>query len=142
YGYEYLGSADHEILTPVTERMFVCLTQAVKLHTGSLVVGPAESEKGRIVEELSRCLGHAHYSFNCTSIMDHYQLQDIFRGMAATGCWVNFNNLNYCQPAVLSIFAQLMSTVMAALQAGKKSVHLQSDDIQLSPLGACFALLD
>ncbi|KAK6172547.1 hypothetical protein SNE40_016179 [Patella caerulea] len=142
YGYEYLGAANHEILTPVTERMFVTLTQAVKAHIGSLCVGPAESDKERNVEELSRCLGYPHYSFNCTATMNHFQLHDIFHGMAATGCWVSFNSLNYCQPAILSIFAQLMSTVMAALQAGKAAVHLVSDDIQLNHNGACFAHID
>lgn len=35
-----------------------------------------------------------------------------------------------------------MSAVMEALKAGKAAVHLQSDDIQLNPSGACFALLD
>ncbi|XP_062584099.1 dynein axonemal heavy chain 17-like [Saccostrea cucullata] len=74
--------------------------------------------------------------------MNYEQLQDIFRGMAATGSWVCFDNYNHLAPAVLSVFAQLMSAVMEALKAGKAAVHLQSDDIQLSPSGACFALLD
>lgn len=58
------------------------------------------------------------------------------------GSWVCFDNYNHLAPAVLSVFAQLMSAVMEALKAGKAAVHLQSDDIQLSPSGACFALLD
>lgn len=74
--------------------------------------------------------------------MDYCGLQDIFRGMAATGCWITFSNLNSLMPSVLSVFAQLMSTVFEALRAGKAAVHLQSDDIQLNPTGACFALLD
>jgi len=74
--------------------------------------------------------------------MDYCCLQDIFRGMASTGCWVTFNNLNCLDPSVLSVFAQLMSTVMEALRAGKAAVHLQSDDIQLNPTGACFGLVD
>lgn len=35
-----------------------------------------------------------------------------------------------------------MSTVMAALQQKKVAVHLQSEDIQLSPHAAVFALVD
>ena len=74
--------------------------------------------------------------------MDYCGLQDIFRGMASTGCWICFNNLNHLDPSVLSVFAQLITTVFEALRAGKAAVHLQSDDIQLNPSGACFALLD
>ena len=74
--------------------------------------------------------------------MDYCGLQDIFRGMASTGCWVTFNSLNSLDPSVLSVFAQLISTVLEALRAGKAAVHLQSDDIQLNPSGACFALVD
>ena len=82
------------------------------------------------------------YKFNCTKSVDYCGLQDIFRGMASTGCWITFNNLNSLLPSVLSVFAQLISTVFEALRAGKAAVHLQSDDIQLNPTGACFALID
>ena len=46
------------------------------------------------------------------------------------------------EPSVLSVFAQLLSTVMGAMHAGKAAVHLQSEDVQLNPTGACFTLLD
>ena len=98
--------------------------------------------KFEIVHELSRSFGHSLYKFNCTRSMDYCGLQDIFRGMASTGCWICFNNLNHLDPSVLSVFAQLITTVFEALRAGKAAVHLQSDDIQLNPSGACFALLD
>lgn len=94
------------------------------------------------MHELSRSFGHSLYKFNCTKSMDYCGLQDIFRGMASTGSWVCFNNLNCLDPSVLSVFAQLILTVLEALRAGKPSVHLQSDDIQLNPAGACFALVD
>lgn len=42
----------------------------------------------------------------------------------------------------MSVFAQLIQSVMDALKAGKGAVHLQSEDIQLNQSGACFALLD
>ena len=95
-----------------------------------------------MVQELSRSFGHALYKFNCTKSMDYYGLQDIFRGMASTGSWICFNSLNCLDPSVLSVFSQLINTVLEALRSGKASVHLQADDLQLSPHGACFALLD
>nr|XP_022320176.1 dynein beta chain, flagellar outer arm-like isoform X6 [Crassostrea virginica] len=144
YGFEYIGSSQREVITPLTERVFVALCQSIKAHMGGMCVGamPEDTGKFELVHELSRSLGYPLYRFNCTKTMNYEQLQDIFRGMAATGSWVCFDNYNHLAPAVLSVFAQLMSAVMEALKAGKAAVHLQSDDIQLNPSGACFALLD
>eukprot|EP00105_Crassostrea_gigas_P044993 XP_019929141.1 PREDICTED: dynein beta chain, ciliary isoform X4 [Crassostrea gigas] len=144
YGYEYIGSSNREVITPLTERVFVALCQSIRAHMGGMCVGamPEDTGKFELVHELSRSLGYPLYRFNCTKTMNYEQLQDIFRGMAATGSWVCFDNYNHLAPAVLSVFAQLMSAVMEALKAGKAAVHLQSDDIQLNPSGACFALLD
>ncbi|XP_071095883.1 uncharacterized protein [Haliotis cracherodii] len=141
YGFEYIGASSREVITPLTERVFVSLTQAIKSHHGALCVGPIESGKFEIVCELSRCLGHVMYVFNCTPSVDYSQLQDIFRGMASTGAWVCFNKMNQIQPAALSVFSQLMSVVMGALRASKAVVHHQSEDIQLSPHGACFGFM-
>ena len=44
-----------------------------------------------------------------------------------------FNDMSMLQPSCLSLLAQMMSTVMEALRAGKGAVHLQTDDVQLSP---------
>lgn len=98
--------------------------------------------KFEVIQELSRSFGHSLYKFNCTKSMDYCGLQDIFRGIASTGCWICFNNLDHLDPSVLSIFAQLLTSVFEALRSGKAAVHLPSDDVQLNPSGACFALLD
>ena len=38
--FEYLGSAQHEVLTPVTERASYSLAQAISQHTGALCMVP------------------------------------------------------------------------------------------------------
>ena len=50
-----------------------------------------------------------------------------------TGCWVCFNNISQLQSATVSLMAQMMTTVMDALRAGKAAVKLGADDLQLSP---------
>ncbi|XP_076457719.1 uncharacterized protein LOC143291635 isoform X3 [Babylonia areolata] len=142
YGFEYLGSSSREVITPQTERMFVTMTQAIKAHTGVLCMGPKECGKFMHVREVSLCLGRPLYVFNCTFATSSLQIHDIFRGLASTGCWVSFVDVVNLQLPVLSVFTQLMSTVVDALRQSKAAVHLQSDDVQLSPHGAIFALMD
>ena len=43
YGFEYIGSSPREVITPLTERAFLALTQAIKAHNGGLCMGPAVS---------------------------------------------------------------------------------------------------
>lgn len=59
-----------------------------------------------------------------------------------SGSWICFSNLDRLSPAVVTVLASLLSTVMEGLRQGKTAVHLESEDIQLSASGACFALLD
>ncbi|KAH9514965.1 hypothetical protein Btru_021540, partial [Bulinus truncatus] len=142
YGFEYLGSSNREVLSPQTEKVFFLITQAVKAHLGMLCVGPREGTKLEIVYEMSRCLGQPLYMFNCAQTTDYPQLQDIFRGLASTGCWVCFNDISQLKPSCMSLLAQLVSVVLEALKSGKSVVHLLTEDVQLSPNGACFGLMD
>ncbi len=38
YEFEYLGSAYREVITPLSEKIYLSLTQAVKYHLGGLLV--------------------------------------------------------------------------------------------------------
>ena len=40
YGFEYLGAGSREVLTPLTDRVFLSFTQAVTAYSGSLIMGP------------------------------------------------------------------------------------------------------
>jgi len=54
YDYEYLGPVDRLVLTPLTERAFLSLTQSLKyFHCGTLV-GPAGTGKSATIKELAK----------------------------------------------------------------------------------------
>ncbi|XP_023931015.1 dynein beta chain, ciliary-like [Lingula anatina] len=142
YGYEYMGSAQREVVTPLCEKAFFTLCQAVKANMGGLCMGPAASGKLETVHELSRSLGRPLYTFNCTAAMDSFMLHDIFRGFATTGSWICFNKLTMLDPTVLSVCAQLLTAVHDALRAQKTTINLGAEELPLNPQGACFALID
>ena len=50
--------------------------------------------------------------------------------------------MNQLSAAVISVLSQHLSTVLQALQAGKSTVQLHSQELQLSPDAACFAFID
>ncbi|XP_006816781.1 dynein beta chain, ciliary-like, partial [Saccoglossus kowalevskii] len=141
YGYEYIGSANRIVMTPMTERVFVSLTQAVKSNMGGLCVGPNWSGRREIIHELSMSLGRPLYMFNCSKTLDSFMLADIFKGLSCTGAWICLNNIANIKPDVLSICAQLLQTILESFKAGKTNVTIQSDEIILNPLGACFGTI-
>ncbi|CAH1797693.1 unnamed protein product [Owenia fusiformis] len=142
YGFEYMGSCTREVITPMTEKAFVSLTQAVKANVGGLCMGPSGAGKLATIHELSRALGQPLYMFNCTQQLDSYMLADIFKGFATTGAWIGLNNLNVLSPAVLSVCAQYLSTVLDAIKAGKANVIISTEEVSLSLTGACFATIE
>ncbi|XP_064650622.1 uncharacterized protein LOC135502065 isoform X3 [Lineus longissimus] len=142
YGFEYMGSCVRESISRMSEASNLSLLQAVKNFQGGLCTGPAGSPKLNMVQDLSSALGQPLYLFNCSLAVDSFMLHDIFKGMALTGCWACFNNLNRIEPTVLSVFAQLMTSVLDAMRAGKNAANLMTDEVQLNPNGAIFGVLD
>lgn len=56
YDYEYNGPSCRLVLTPLTERAFLSLTQAIKnFHCGTLV-GPAGVGKSETIKELAKVM--------------------------------------------------------------------------------------
>jgi len=39
YGFEYLGSTPREVITPLTERCFLAMTQSINGYMGTMCVG-------------------------------------------------------------------------------------------------------
>ncbi|XP_033103095.1 dynein heavy chain 9, axonemal-like [Anneissia japonica] len=142
YGFEYMGSTSRLVQTPVTEKAYLTLIQAIKAHMGAMGVGPNWNSRIEVVRDLAKALGQPLYLFNCSKSMDSFLLADVFKGLASTGCWVCFNNLNHILPNVLSIFTQFLTQYLDAKRAGKSSLTVFSEEVGLNSAGACFATMD
>lgn len=65
YRFEYQGAAVGLVQTPLTERCFLALTQAMKLGLGGSPTGPAGTGKTESVKALGAILGRLVLVFNC-----------------------------------------------------------------------------
>ncbi|XP_075053831.1 uncharacterized protein LOC142139871 [Mixophyes fleayi] len=141
YGYEYQGSAEHILITPLTERIFLSVMGAVTAGIDALCIGPQASGKKSTIRELALALGKPLFCFNCTKTSDPRILQDICKGLAAAGAWVCINGLEQLSQHNLSLLAQLITQIQSAKHAGKEKVTLQLEEVPLNTAGTCIAII-
>nr|CAB3238693.1 dynein heavy chain 8, axonemal-like [Phallusia mammillata] len=141
YGFEYQGSCQRYVVTPSCDRVLLSMCQALQSFSG-VAISSSSMAPPETLSELSYQLGRGMYSVLCTQSMDHFMLGDLFKGIAETGCWICLQRFNTLRNSLLSVAGQLASEVQKALRAGKSSITLMSEDIDLSPTAACFVTLD
>lgn len=94
YGNEFYGTNAGVALTPVTERCFLTMSQALNNFQGSCVSGPVGVGKTETVKGLATVLGHYIGTFQCSTESDTSAMGKIVQGTAMV-CIVMFRKALY-----------------------------------------------
>jgi len=147
YGYEYLGIGERLVQTPLTDRCFLTLTQALSQRLGGSPFGPAGTGaslpislltcigKTESVKALGCQLGRFVLVFCCDDTFDFKAMARIFLGICQVGAWGCFDEFNRLEERILSAVSQQIQSIQLGLQSlsdtGKATIDLTGKSFEL-----------
>ncbi|KAK4049755.1 dynein heavy chain [Microbotryomycetes sp. JL221] len=146
YGFEYLGVPDRLVQTPLTDRCYLTLTQALSTRLGGSPFGPAGTGKTESVKALGVALGRFVLVFCCDETFDFQAMGRIFVGLCQVGAWGCFDEFNRLEERILSAVSQQIQTIQLGLSATlthpATEIELVGRQLKLSPETGIFITMN
>lgn len=132
YGFEYQGVGERLVQTPLTDRCYLALTQAMHFRLGGNPFGPAGTGKTESVKALGAQLGRFVLVFNCDEHFDLMAMGRIFVGLCQVGAWGCFDEFNRLEERILSAVSQQILNIQQGLLQNQSEIMLLNKSVQLN----------
>ena len=142
YGFEYQGVGERLVQTPLTERCYLALSQALHFRLGGNPFGPAGTGKTESVKALGAQMGRFTLVFNCDENFDLQAMGRLFVGLCQVGAWGCFDEFNRLSENILSAVSQQILVIQRGLLCGAQEITLLNDVVALNPQVGIFVTMN
>jgi dynein heavy chain 2 len=142
YTYEYQGNAPKLVHTPLTDKCYLTLTQAMAIGLGGNPYGPAGTGKTESVKALGGLFGRQVLVFNCDEGIDVKSMGRIFIGLVKCGAWGCFDEFNRLEESVLSAVSMQILVIQDAIKQRAPSVDLLGRKVNVDPNSGIFITMN
>uniref|UniRef100_A0AAF5DHG2 Cytoplasmic dynein 2 heavy chain 1 n=1 Tax=Strongyloides stercoralis TaxID=6248 RepID=A0AAF5DHG2_STRER len=142
YTYEYQGNYPKLVHTPLTDKCYLTLTQALSMGLGGNPYGPAGTGKTESVKALAAVMGRQVLVFNCDEGIDIYSMSRIFVGLVQCGAWGCFDEFNRLESGVLSAVSMLISAIQNSISKNIGKCTLNDKTVNVDKNSAIFVTLN
>ena len=142
YGFEYLGVGERLVQTPLTDRCYLTLCEALHMRMGGNPFGPAGTGKTESVKMLGSQLGRFVLIFCCDESFDLAAMSRIFVGLCQCGAWGCFDEFNRLEERILSAVSQQIQTIQEGLRAKVEAIELAGKTVQLNQKMGIFVTMN
>ena len=142
YSYEYVGNPGRLVITGLTDRCYITLTQALRLCLGGAPAGPAGTGKTETTKDLGRGIAIWVIVMNCSDQMNYKTMANIFMGLAQTGAWGCFDEFNRIPVEVLSVVAGQYGALLDGIKAVADDIIFEEEKIALKRTVGAFITMN
>ncbi|KAE9420714.1 hypothetical protein Angca_008064, partial [Angiostrongylus cantonensis] len=142
YTYEYQGNTPKLVHTPLTDKCYLTLTQAMYMGLGGNPYGPAGTGKTESVKALASLFGRQVLVFNCDEGIDVHSMSRIFIGIVQCGAWGCFDEFNRLDQTVLSAVSMQIQTIQDVIKSKSGTCVLGGKTARVNPNAAIFITLN
>ncbi|XP_045466201.1 dynein axonemal heavy chain 10 [Harmonia axyridis] len=142
YGYEYMGLNGRLVITALTDRIYLTITQALIMHMGGAPAGPAGTGKTETTKDLAKALALLCIVTNCGEGMDFKAIGTTLAGLVQCGAWGCFDEFNRIDISVLSVISTQLQTIRSALMNRVDKFMFEGAEISMDPKVGIFITMN